>query len=381
MNKTRMKKTVVLYYHSIAPRIKNDWSRSFLTHTLDLFEAALKYLQEQNYRVISLDEALNNNWQFRERTACLTFDDGFADFYIYVFPLLSKYKMPGTVFVSTEFVEDYRKGLRPTFFDYWQGKKTLKQIEYWGYMNWSEMREMENTQWVRVESHTASHLKYPCKDIIKDIHHPGSDSLYPIGRIRPDLMTRHIRDKEVEKELPYGYPFFEEGSSVITPIHFPNPQLTQEITALFESFNWRKYNRQEALEKASVVLENYKESESVFSKIESDQEMENRLKYEIVGSKKILEKQLGREVDFLCWPHGDNDERSHRMAIDAGFKATTLGSKVISDDWLDRIPPRFSNALFKGSVKLGIMKMDMKIKQYQGSAAGSIIANIYKALR
>lgn len=376
-----MRKTVVFYYHSIAPKKKADWPRKYLTHELDLFEAALKYLKNKGYRVISLEEAFENNWQFKERTACLTFDDGFADFYIYVYPLLAKYEMPGTVFVSTEFVEDYRKGLLPTLFDHWNGNKTLDELEYWGYLNWDEMREMEKTPWVKVESHTATHMKYPYMEKLKDIHHPGSNSLYPIGLFKPELKTQYIRDESFEKNLPYGYPFFEEKSAVVTPIHFPNPSLTQEITSLFSSFDWSAYNKTEAIEMANLVLDKYKEKGEVFSKVESEKEIEERLRYEIVNSKEILEKELGRSMKFLCWPHGDNDERSHKMAMGTGFLATTLGSKVLSDDWSDRIPPRFSNARFKGSIKLGIMKMDMKIRQYQGSAAGAVIANVYKKLR
>lgn len=376
-----MIKTVVLYYHSIAPRKKADWPRKYLTHELDIFEAALKYLKKKNYRVISLEEAHAANWQFKERTACLTFDDGFADFYIYVYPLLEKYQMPGTVFVSTDFVEDYRPGVLPTLHDHWEGKKSLNELEYWGYLNWEEMRLMEKTPWVKVESHTATHMKYPFKEALKDIHHPGANSLYPIGFFHPEAKTRFIRDSEVEKMLPYGYPFFEEKSAVVTPIHFPNSSLVDEILALFSNQDWQAFDKERGLAKANEILKTYKKNGNVFEKVESEEEMQSRLKVEIVESKAILEHQLSRKLKFLCWPHGDNNVRSHNMAMEAGFVATTLGSKVETDDWSERIPPRFSNNRFKNSTKLGLLKMDIKIKQYQESAAGSAIAKLYQSFR
>jgi len=376
-----MTKTVVLYYHSIAPKKKADWPRKYLTHELHVFEAALKYLKRKKYRVIGLEEGLKNNWRFKEKTACLTFDDGFADFYIYVYPLLKKYQMEGTVFVSSEFVEDYRKELLPTLEEYWAGNKNLDDLEYWGYLNWEEMRIMEKSGWVKVESHTATHMKYPYLPKLKDIHHPGSNSLYPIGFLKPELKTKYIREASFESNLPFGYPFFEEKSAVITPIHYPNAEMTKEIVQAFSNYNWDQYSKAEAISIAQPILEKYNAQDEVFERIETQDEMEKRLHYEIITSKELIEKEIGRPLKFLCWPHGDNDERSHKMAIDTGFLATSFGSKVISEDWSDRIPPRFSNTYFKGSIKLGLLKMDLKIQQYQGSGFAKILGGINKVLR
>lgn len=376
-----MIKTVVLYYHSVAPKRKADWVRNYLTHELHVFEPALKFLVKNNYRVIPLEEGYRNNWLFQEKTACLTFDDGFADFYIYAYPLLKKYKMHVTLFVSTEFVEDYRKSILPTLEDYWCGNKSLTEIEYWGYVNWQEMRIMEASGWVSIESHTATHMKYPYKAELKDIHHPGSNSLYPIGQIYPELKTRYIREVDFENKLPYGYPFFLDRSAVVTRIHYPNKDLVNEITAYFKSWDWSNYNQALALSKANEILDKYKIQNTVFERIESVAEMSDRLQYEIVESKIILEEQLGHSLKFLCWPHGDNDENSHRIAMGAGFLATTLGSKIIQNDWSERIPPRFSNSLYKGSVNLGLLKMKMKISEYQDSFVGQLSSKLFKFLK
>jgi len=376
-----MIKTVVLYYHSIAPKRKADWVRSYLTEELRVFESALDFLVKNNYRVISLEEAFNKNWTFFEKTACLTFDDGFADFFIYAFPLLKKYRMHGTLFVSTEFVEDYRINILPTMDDYWAGRKSLEELEYWGYVNWEEMRIMEKSGYVSIESHTATHMKYSYKAELKDIHHPGSNSLYPIGQFYPELKTKYIREVEFENKLPYGYPFFLEGSAVVTRIHFPNKDLINEIIAYFKSYNWNNFDQVKALCIANEILVKYKEQNIVFERVESDDEMASRLKYEIVESKQILEQELGHSLKFLCWPHGDNDENSHRIALEAGFIATTLGSKITQDDWSDRIPPRFCNSLYKGSVSFGLFKMKMKISEYQGSFSGQLSSKLFKLLK
>ncbi|PHR45580.1 MAG: hypothetical protein COA32_13060 [Fluviicola sp.] len=379
MDFKEMKKTIVFYYHSISQRIKNDWSRKYLTLEVNAFEALLKYLINNKYKVISLEEAHANNWNFKEKTACLTFDDGFADFYIYVYPLLKKYKMPGTVFVSTEFVEDYRKETLPTLQDYWAGNKNMKELDYWGYLNWEEMRLMEKSGWVKVESHTATHMKYSSGPILKDVHHPGSNCLYPVGLLYPELKTKYIRESEAfERKLSYGYPFFEEKSAVLTPIHFPNSDLIKEVIEIFKDYNWANYEKTKAVALAENIVKQYRQNDNVFEKIESKEEMEKRLHYEIVESKNILEKNLERPISFLCWPHGDNDKKSHDMAIKAGFLATSLGSKVQTNDFSDRIPPRFQNKLINNSIRLGLFKMDMKIKEYQGAPFAKFISKVYK---
>jgi hypothetical protein len=229
-------------------------------------------------------------------------------------------------------------------------------------------------------SHSNPH-EYPYKAELKDIHRPGSNSLYPIGQIYPELKTRYIRDADFEKKLPYGYPFFLERSAVVTRIHYPNKDLVNEITAYFKSWDWSNFNKAKALIKANEILDKYKIQNNVFERVESDEEMASRLKYEIVESKQILEEKLGHSLKFLCWPHGDNDENSHRIAMEAGFSATTLGSKIIENDWSERIPPRFSNSLYKGSVRLGLFKMRMKISEYQGSFVGQLSSKLFKLLK
>ena len=77
----------------------------------------------------------------KENTLFLSFDDGYLDNWIYVFPMLKKFKYKATIFVSPEFV-DPRPIVRPTLEDYWNDKKSLAEIDNWGFLSW-DARELE----------------------------------------------------------------------------------------------------------------------------------------------------------------------------------------------------------------------------------------------
>lgn len=88
----------VLMYHrvNLLPNYAYQLSAS-----PDVFEAHLKYLKT-HYHVIGTAD----DWTtVQEQSVALTFDDGYADFYQFVFPLLKKYDIPATVFVSTENID------------------------------------------------------------------------------------------------------------------------------------------------------------------------------------------------------------------------------------------------------------------------------------
>jgi hypothetical protein len=61
----------------------------------------------------------------------------------------------------------------------------------------------------------------------------------------------------------------------------------------------------------------------VKGKFESDSERRDRFMFELVESKRILEKMTGKPVDFIAWPGNGFCNLSHKLAIEeAGYKAT-----------------------------------------------------------
>ena len=118
----RPHKIVVLMYHSIS-----DDGR-FFSIIPEAFERQIKFLIKKNFNIISLD-----NFELGHKNVAITFDDGYEDNYLNVFPLLKKCNIKATIFLVTDLVGEH------------------------GYLNWEQINEMKNSGLVEFGCHTLSH--------------------------------------------------------------------------------------------------------------------------------------------------------------------------------------------------------------------------------
>jgi peptidoglycan/xylan/chitin deacetylase (PgdA/CDA1 family) len=75
--------------------------------TRDDFKAQMKYLKDNGYHVITLDQLLgflDYREQIPEKSVAITFDDGWVSTYDIAFPILKEYGFPATIFIYTDFV-------------------------------------------------------------------------------------------------------------------------------------------------------------------------------------------------------------------------------------------------------------------------------------
>ncbi|HNV86490.1 MAG TPA: polysaccharide deacetylase family protein [Candidatus Omnitrophota bacterium] len=125
----------ILMYHFI----DGQGERESLSVSLPVFEKHLRYLADNGFRVLSLETFVGmrlTNSKISCPAAAITFDDGDQAFFLKVYPLLEKYRMPATVFVIADRI----------------GKK--------GFLGWPEMRQMREDL-VTIGSHGLSHDYLP----------------------------------------------------------------------------------------------------------------------------------------------------------------------------------------------------------------------------
>jgi peptidoglycan/xylan/chitin deacetylase (PgdA/CDA1 family) len=98
----RQNRLAILCYHGVSIEDEHEWDRALYV-TADLFEQRLRLLRQLRYNVLPLDEAVRRLQQgnLPSRSVSITFDDGGSDFFQRARPLLKKYEVPATVYLTT----------------------------------------------------------------------------------------------------------------------------------------------------------------------------------------------------------------------------------------------------------------------------------------
>lgn len=123
---------VILQYHHISsstPAVSSISPEDFRQH--------MDYLLDNDFVILPLEEvldALQNKRSLPDRTAVITFDDGYTSVYEEAYPLLREYDWPFTVFVTAGLVSSNSRL----------------------YASWDQLREMGNNG-ATLANHTMSH--------------------------------------------------------------------------------------------------------------------------------------------------------------------------------------------------------------------------------
>lgn len=89
---------IILCYHKISDA-KNDYN--LVNVTPYNFEQQIRYLSSQ-HKIVSLEDLNTEMYERNEYIFAITFDDGYRDVYNNALPILEKFNVPATVFVTTE---------------------------------------------------------------------------------------------------------------------------------------------------------------------------------------------------------------------------------------------------------------------------------------
>ncbi|KAA1244137.1 polysaccharide deacetylase family protein [Aquimarina sp. RZ0] len=113
----------IIVFHGIDKTGNTAYNSRFISKSY--FEDLIRYFSE-NYNVISLDEFYQQKFKKDTLNIALTFDDGYLNNYEYALPILEKYNLPASFYITT--IHEKNDFLWPDFIDLVSYHTTLKEV-------------------------------------------------------------------------------------------------------------------------------------------------------------------------------------------------------------------------------------------------------------
>lgn len=276
----------VLIYHSVTS--EGDWlpwsaEISVAPETFARHLETIRGLGCNVLRTSELVKALRSGRPLPERPLVIHFDDGYLDNWVAAFPALKRFGMPATVFVSLDFIEPGETP-RPNLEDVEAGRCSAEELQWEGYLNWGELRLMQESGLVDIEAHGTDHGRVEVGPRFVDVL--GSENWRRLAWVQwraiPGNKSGWFR-YAAPPSVPYG-------------------TLVRENQPALVSRAWHEGGR------------------------ESNEEYEARVASELRLARVVLKRELNKEVQIFCWPFNAATTRAHELALEAGYLATTAGN-------------------------------------------------------
>lgn len=175
---------VILQYHHVStstPRITSV--------NIDEFRAHMDYLRDNGFTILPLEDivaALRNGDPLPDRSAAITFDDGYRNNYDAAFPLLREFGWPFTLFISSGLV----------------GSNDAL------YLNWNQIRDMA-ANGATIANHGIGHLYLLARE-------DGEDDAAWLQRIEREIVTaeERIEQETGQSHKLFAYPYGEYDRTI-----------------------------------------------------------------------------------------------------------------------------------------------------------------------
>ncbi len=261
-----MKYPYILFYHRVLP--KNIYA----------FERQIRLLKySKNIIDISEIEDLKRN------TIIITFDDGYYDNFVFAYPILKKYNVKATIFVTTS--KMLNTPPRKNLFDYWEGKVSFKELidNNNEFLSWEELNIMKNSGLINIQAHSHTHSSH-------------FTSYYFVNKPQRKIGYLNIEWKQDK--------FYKIKSQFVDVEYIPSEQ-----------------------------------------RFETVEERERRLSIEFEQPKKLIDYYLGYIPKHFCWPWGEYDDYALQLGKKYGYKYFyTTERKLICDKIDYNKIPRISSS-------------------------------------
>lgn len=315
-------KLFILAYHRILPERSIEFNSYIFRGMVVSVEDFEKQIQVtlKNFDIVHLAEAMENiksGYKLRKPVVAITFDDGYSDNYLYAYPILKKYNIPATIYLTTGYIDS---------------KRLL-----W----WDEL--------VYIIGHRQ------CK--LTDVDLPFS--IYPKA-IRQSLLSfenlpKNKRNKTIRKLVSELKKIPEAKKlALLNDLKYKlSPSGLEWDNSMMLSWD----NIRE-MSKNGIIFGAHGKSHAILTKVTTEQ-----AKREIIESKADIENKIGKSVELFSYPDGAANSIIIDLVSQGGFKCAfivednkddrvadifVIARKCISDD--AKLGNKFSSQLFLSSI-------------------------------
>ncbi len=281
-----------------------------------LFEQQLQYIDRH------LRHRLVKSPALRGEGLCLTVDDGYLDFYTLAYPLLKKYEIPATFFVTTGFIN----GELWLWYD---------KVEY--LFKQSEKAEY-SMQW---------HDQRFCGDLTQD----RAGLLY--------RTTQYLKQWNLQT-IDVFIQALASALEVELPVLPPEP---------YRPCSWEQLKEMDG---PLITIGAHSHTHPILSRVEPA-----LLAGELDDSKVMLEQQLGHKVSAFCYPNGQNGDYTAEIAAHLQQLGFAYAVTAYSDGHHVRDPfqlRRFGGVHSMTQFKKHVHGVEFLSKRWQGIKQGRLTA-------
>lgn len=266
--------TAILTYHSVSPDPGwLPWSREIAVHP-STFETHLQTLRAMGASVLSTRDYLARRHAgaaMPPRPVVLHFDDGYFDNWSHAVPRLRQYGFPGTFFASLDFIAP--------------GDKVRKPGDEPGYMNWAELKAIDEQPGLEVEPHGVDHARHPVSD--------RAVAVLTEQNWRQHLWLQWAASPGAKHD------WFTRGPAWAVPFGSPVPESAMTLAS------------------AAWIGDRHEQPAQVLARLERD----------LGNCQDRFGQMLGRAPQVFCWPENKAAPGAQTIALELGYAATTGGNQ------------------------------------------------------
>ncbi len=217
---------IFTFHRIVSDKIKNSmYKNEQWVASVEVFEEQIKYLYENGYKTISMDEFYcwyKGNCIFDDKTVMITFDDGNLEDYYIVLPILKKYNIKATTFIvgkrtldgPIQFNENIRQYLSKDIIE-----KVKNEYPNWEFQSHSYDMHYEYNGIKKVQNMTKEDIK---NDFDNQEIFNFDYMAYPYGAYN-DMVLEELENHNYK--LAFTFSNYEYARRTFTPYEIPRIKL------------------------------------------------------------------------------------------------------------------------------------------------------------